>query len=189
MDKDQLNKYQDSSWYRLLKVVFVSAMVLVLGGTILISLEDRNSQLSSYEYSSNKYNEYLNLQKEKEEEIIKLGEAVSLQGASFLVENNRDRGLQIYEQIYNRKYTSNIYYIDSDNGMWALLGDSLDIYYKLRSTLDSISSSMTKSPPSFPDLNRIYRYTFYAILIELVMFWLIKRIFYYIVFKDKFFKI
>lgn len=186
-----MRNLQQAWWYRLLTVIYIGSIILYFLLGIVITGAAIIDEKNDYKYALSKHEDHEKLLEETKKQFSKYGEMIpvidSLQGLS-----SYDKGLEAAK--LTRKNNSGRYYIDSlnHNGYHTLEKDEVAHFTSIEKNLTNLEiSSSYKSEPEKP--NKIIRNIILGFVASLIagpiIFWLVRRLFYYIVVGDKFFKL
>jgi hypothetical protein len=183
-----LEKHSTNSWYRLLKVIYTISFVAVIIITIVLTVFTMRQNLDNHQYGIDKYYEYQNLESEQFKNITKLGQELSNQGANIDGQSDYEKGRNVYNQL-QKKLANSLTFTDSDGELWQLLDDTVTAYERARKVQNEITTSYIKELPKEVDNGTPFKYGILALVCEIFIFWLIRRIYFYVILKDDFFRL
>lgn len=188
MNKDTINSHW---WYRLLKVIYVISIILVTLVIFAVGITHISSENDFYGDSLREYNEQQRIRPLAEQSFEEYGS--SLPAIDSLPNlSDKEKGRQAY--YLTKENGSGRYFVNSlnHNGFHILQPNQIEIYQKIQGYEYRLGSlRMFSSEPTKPKylIPQTVGYIAVGVLLLAIAAWLLRRLFYYIVVNDRFFRL
>lgn len=178
-------------WYRLLKVLYILSGIILLSAGMIIATFFLKQEFSTYQFQTEQHKRSEEIKSEARVLLEEYGSILpvidSLQNISNVEKGSKAYGL-------TKKTNSGLYYIDSKNfnGYHYLEPDQEKKYLELNNKIkQGLSLETFSNQPQNPQDNiiRIIALLSGYLAVVLTILWLTRRVFFYIVTGDKFFKL
>ena len=188
MDKNSLSSHW---WYRLIKVVYVISIILVMVVIFGVGISHISSENDFYSDSLREYNDQQRIRPLAEQSFEEYGSSLpAIDSLSNL--STKEKGRQAY--YLTRENGSGRYFVNSlnHNGFHVLQPNQVEIYQRIQGYEYQLGSlRIFNSEPVKPKylIPQTIGYIAIGVLLLVISAWLLRRLFYYIVVNDKFFKL